>query len=756
MTEQRQHQQSDLKCKKKTYCRICEAHCGLEVEVAPDESGQLDQVIAVRPDKTHPVSKGYACIKGTGIGALHTDPDRVNFPMKRVDGKLQRISWDQALKEIGDRVQVLRSRFGDRSIAMFQGNPTYFSFQNTLYSSGFLDALNSPNIFASHSIDGNPKFEVATHMYGRSLVHPVADLENIQFFMCLGSNPTVSQMSVIQVLNPIEKFKAIEARGGQVVFVDPRKTETAAKVGEHVSIRPGTDVYLLLAMLHVIAHEYTLDTREVARQAEGIHAFLESAKDWTPERVEKMTGIDADVIRRLALSYRDADGAALYMSTGVNMGPFGSLAYWLIQGLNLLTGNLDRKGGLLFPKGAFDAIKLAELIGLGGFDEHRTLVRAWHRVAGCFPASALAEEILTDHPESIRALFVSAGNPVHSVPNGQALKPALESLDLLVSIDIYQNETSVYADYILPATDMLERSDYPVSHMVLQETPHAQYTPAIVPPKYERRPEWQIFSDLALACGASALGHSLCNVLPHLNRLLSNIPFLGKRLGANSFEPDHLLSLLLRWGGKVTLDELKQAPQGVMLGPTPAGDFLGKRVPTANGKVKLWAEKLALDLPRLEVFEQQFSKTQQKLQLIGQRQRRTHNSWMHNNPHIKQASGNVALMHPDDAKRRGVVTGDVIEIRSEQGHVSVKVNLTEDIAAGVIAVPHGWGHQDSNMSRAASLPGANINEVVPGGPENMEPVSGQAIMLGHFVSVEKVRDSTSVHAEEGLVVSEGE
>jgi anaerobic selenocysteine-containing dehydrogenase len=714
---------------KKTYCRICEAHCGLEVDVSSEQ-----KILSVKPDKTHPVSKGYACIKGTAAGALHSDPDRVNYPMKRVNGKLTRISWDQAISEIGIKVKDLRKNHGDRSIAMYQGNPSFFSFQNIMYSSAFLESLNSENMFASHSVDGNNKYEAATQIFGRSMVHPVPDLGNINFFMCFGSNPMASQMSIIQVLNPLQKFKDIEERGGKVIFVDPRKTETAQKVGEQLFIKPGTDVYLLLAMLHVITHENNFDKHYANRYADGVDEFIENAKYWTPERVAEITGINAEYIRKTAVEFRDADGAALYMSTGVNMGPFGTLSYWLVQGLNFITGNLDRKGGLLLPRGVFDAVKLAKMIGLGGFDEHRTLVGKWHRVAGCFPSSTLAEEIEVEHPDKIRALFVSAGNPVHSLPNGQALEAALKKIDLVVSIDIYPNKTSEYAHYVLPATDMLERADFPASHMVLQETPHAQYTTAMVSPKFERRPEWQIFSDLAIACGAKVFGQSVCNILPHLNRGLSKIPGVAK----HPVKPEHLLSLLLKWGNKVSLKKLKTNPQGVLLGPTEPHSFLGKRVPTKNGKVQLWPEKLITDLPRLKTLRDSFLQKTDQLYLIGQRDRRSHNSWMHNNPRIKQASTHNAILNTIDAEQRNITQQDKIEISSAQGHIILNVHITDDIAPGVIAVPHGWGHQESGLNKAAKLPGENINKVIPGGSQNMEPASGQAIMVGHLVTVKKV------------------
>jgi anaerobic selenocysteine-containing dehydrogenase len=721
---------------KRTYCRICEAHCGLSVEV--DEETQ--RVGAVRPDREHLVSKGYCCVKGLGVGAMHDDEERLNYPMKRAGSRYERITWKQALEEIGSKVRKLRKEWGPRSIALYTGNPTYFSFQNILMSSAFLEALHSPNLFASHSVDNNNKLHVSTAMYGRSMVHPVPDLEHIEFFMCMGSNPVVSQMSMVQLPNALERLQRIEARGGRVVIVDPRRTETAQKVGEHVSIQPQTDAYLLMAMLHVIAHEDGIDLEPAKAIANGVEEFVAIAAPWTPERVAAVTGVDPSTIRELTRAYRNANGAALYMSTGVNMGPFGSIAYWLLQGLNLITGNIDRHGGLLVPRGPFDSLKLAGWLGLGSFNEHRTLRGDWHQVAGCFPVSALPGEIDNEDPRRIRALFVSAGNPVHSMPNGAALAQAFEKLSLLVSIDIYRNETSAYADYLLPATDMLERSDYPASHSMLQVTPHAQYTPAIVRPKYERREEWRIFSDLALACGAKPWG-KVGNVLPRINRLLARLP------GELELTPDHVLALLMRWGGEVTLEQLKQEPGGVFLPPNEPGTFFGRRVASADGKVQLYPEDLASDLPRLHAEERRLRPQPGRLVLIGQRDRRSHNSWMHNSPHIRQPSGNRALIHPEDAAALSIADGDEIEIQSQQGGVRVLARLSDEMRPGVIAVPHGWGHKSAPVKRAAALPGANINEVIPGGQENLEPVSGMAIMMGHRVEVRRVEARAGTTAE---------
>lgn len=721
----------------RTFCRICEVHCGLVVDVAgsPSDPGG-ERVLKVSPDREHPVSRGYCCVKGLGLGALHHDEDRLSTPLKRVDGELVPIGWDQALAEIGARVRGLVAEHGPRSVAIYQGNPSFFSLAHTLMSTAFVEALGSPNVFASHSIDVNTKFHVSTEMYGASLVHPVPDLEHTELFVCLGSNPLVSQMSVLTVADAAGVLQRIEQRGGRVVVVDPRRTETAQRVGEHLPIRPGTDAYLLAAMLHVLTHEQPLDLAPARRVARGVEELVAAVEPWTPERAEAVTGIPAATIRALATDYAAAGvgqgggGAALYCSTGVNMGPFGSLAYWLIQALNLLTGNLDRRGGLLVPRGAFDTLRLARLVGLGSFDEHRTTDGRWHRVAGAFPVAALADEITTDHPDRVRALFVTAGNPVHSVP-GSDLREALPRLDLLVSVDLYRNETADHADYVLPATDMLERGDYPASHQSLQLVPHAQWTPPVVEPLGERRTEWQIFSDLALASGVRPIGLTAAHALPRLNRLLRRLP------GSPQLGLEQIIAVLLRWGRRTSLRELRQKPEGVLLPPTEPGSFLGHRVATPDGLVDLAPADLLADLARLEAAEADLARPG-VLRLVGRRDRRSHNSWMHNNSHIRQPAGNTALMHPDDAADRGVEDGAQVQVSSATGAVTLPVALTTDVARGVVVVPHGWGHATSGARRARALPGVNVNDVVPGGPAHMDPVSGQAIMLAHEVEVTPV------------------
>lgn len=704
-----------------TYCRICEALCGLEVTV------DGDQVLDVKPDRQHPVSKGFACVKGTGLGGLHHDPDRLKFPLKRVGERLEQISWEQALDEIGRKLADLRKAYGSRSLALYTGNPTFFNYKSFFFAEQFVDALGTPNLFASHSIDCNNKFDVAQRMFGLSTVHPVVDLSRVKRLMILGGNPAASQMSFIQAPNAIQRLKQITRRGGQVIVVDPRRSETAQQVGEHLSIRPGTDVYLLLSMLQVVLSEGRFDRAHVDRYMQGFDALKAAILPFTPELAAEPTGIAAERIRSIARDFSAEPGSALYMSTGVNMGPFGSVAYWALQCFNLVTGNVDREGGLLQPKGPFDLLSFTSALGVGKRGR-TTRDGKLHGVVDALPVGALADEILRDGPDKIRALIVSAGNPVHSVPGGRVSK-ALEQLELLVSIDIYPNETSRYAHYVLPATDMLERSDYPITTSLNQEIPVAHFTERMVEPAFERREEWEIFSELALRSGAPWTKPTLCHVFGGASRLMSRFA-PGKKL-----EPDRMLALLFKLLGDVSLDELKRAPHGQLLPPAQAGSLLGKRIHTKSKKVELAPAALVADLARVSSMRDGFTSRADGLVMIGRREKRSHNSWMHNHRGIDQPASHSLVLHPADAEARGIGPQDRARV-SGNGHAfEVPVEITDAIRPGVVALPHGWGHDDSQLSRAKSLGGGNANLLLPG--EQLEPVSGQSIMLGHPVTVER-------------------
>ena len=703
-----------------TFCTICEASCGLRVRV------DGDRVVDVKPDSDHVISRGFACIKGTAVGALHHDPDRLRYPMKRVGGELVRISWEQAIAEIGKRVRSLRKTYGDHTVGAYAGNPSMLNYKHLLFSQVFTRSLGSPNFFVSHSIDCNNKLYVAKELYGHYDTHPMPDLRSTKLLLLFGANPVVTQMSFATAPNSLERLRAIERRGGRVITIDPVRSETAKRVGSHLRIVPGTDAYLLMAMTQEIFASGMANLDLLRRHTEGWEQVSDAVMPWSPERVAKITGISAAQIRQLAHEFATTDGASIYMSTGVNMSPFGTLAYWLIQVLAVATGNLDRTGGFVVPRGPFNAARVLRLMGLGRKNE-RSEVGQWPAVADAFPTASLAQHVLDAGDSGIRALFITGGNPAHSVP-GRRIVDALKGLDLLVCIDIYPSETTQLADYVLPATDLLERSNFTLSTTFNQDAPYLQYSEPVVSPAYERREEWQILSELALACGAPLWNRTFLPWVARLNRLLSRLP------GQLQITPDHLLAFALRVFGSVRLTEVRAAVHGLLLKPNKV-PFLGGWIRTPSRRVHLAPAALLDDIARLATEVPQSSPD--KLVLLGRRERRTHNSWMHNNPGIRQPSSPTAWIHPKDARQIGIESGDDIELQGEGERFALPAKLTTDVARGVVVVPHGWGHHGSGLTRAAKLGGGNVNRLSPDAV--MDPVSGQAVMVGFRVQVRRAK-----------------
>lgn len=734
--------QDDLE-KKYTFCRICEAYCGLEVTTAGD------QVVSVKPDKKHPVSKGYACIKGTSYADLHHGDNRVNQPLKRVGDAFEPISWSQALSEIGTRIRVLKKEHGARSIAHYLGNPTFFNTASALLLSDFAAALGSPNVFCSHSVDLNNKFYASKLFYGLDELSPIPDLNHCDFFMCLGGNPVVSQMSVINVVDPLKKLRDIESRGGQVYIVDPRKTETANKVGHYLPIPPGADIFMLLGFMYILLNEFNIEKDNIGNIESYSKHFsdLSSAvKEWTPERVAPLTGIKPEELRKIVGQYVQAsqkNGAVLYMSTGVNMSGFGSVCYWLIQAINFVSGNFDRRGGSILPVGSFNLLAL--LLKLDKIKEkdssHKTLVSGWGKIAGYFPVGALPEEILCSHSNRIRALFISAGNPCHSMPSPD-WDTAMKKLDLVVSVDIFVSDTAkTYADYILPSVDMLERSDAGIAHSNLQLEPHAFFTRAVTPAKFERKPDWEIFSDLLKVSGIKSYTKPLA-MIAVVNQLLKKVPFLKARV-----IPEHLFRILTRKQHDFNYSKLEKSKRGLPLPEHSYGEFF-KHWPKEK-IFDLAPSELINDLVRVQNLEKTMLKwheeTSDKFWLIGRRDRRLHNSWMRHNKGIRQLESNKATIHTQDALRLGINEKDTILIATDRGEIQLPVQITEDIAKQVIAVPHGWGElkvdlplankAENNNDALDTSSGANVNSILQA---KMEPGSGQAVLTGQRVTVRAI------------------
>jgi anaerobic selenocysteine-containing dehydrogenase len=563
-----------------TFCRICEVLCGLEADV---EGGR---VTALRPDAGHVATAGFACPKGLHQHEMYASPDRLRHPEKRDGEAWRRVSWDDAIAGIGGEVRRIREQHGPDAIAMYVGTAAGFSVLHPVFAQGFMTGLGSRSMYATASQDCSNKFAVAREMYGFPFTQPFPDVDRTRCLVVVGANPVVSKWSFLQVPNPAQRLKAIEARGGRVFFVDPRRTESAKTAGEHVFIRPDTDVFFFLAFLHELLAQGGAARGQVRAHTIGFEEIEELVAPWTPERCERVTRVPAAKLREIVTAYRRADGAALYSSTGVNMGSNGSLAFWLQEVINAVSGNLDRLGGTLVGRGVMDFPAFGKRTGTLLRDD-RSRIGGLPSVNDAFPGGVLADEILTPGPKQVRALFVTGGNPLITMPNAGRLREAFSKLELLVTVDLFKNETGSLAHYVLPATSPLERPDLPFIFPLmlgLQATPYLQATRAVIRPDGEQRDEATIYLDLCRAAGVNLFGSRVAQkALEGLKRLHSR----RHRGEAPSLPLEGLLSVLLRLTGQRGFDALAAHRHGRLRPPHAGGDFLGSRVVTDDGKVHL-------------------------------------------------------------------------------------------------------------------------------------------------------------------------
>lgn len=716
-----------------TFCRICEATCGLRATI------EGERVVALEPDQDHVVSQGYSCIKGLRYHEIHHSPDRLRVPLKRVGDRFEEISWEQALAEIGAKVRQLVKEHGGDSVSAYLGNPISFSMMPPVLTAAFLNGLGSHNLFQTGSQDCNNKFAAAERLYGFPFIHPFPDIDRTQCLIMIGTNPAVSRGSFMQLPRPIRRLRAIEERGGKVFNVNPRRTETAKQLGTQVFIRPDTDVYFLLSFLHEVIHRDAIEYERVGRCMKGMSALREVADPWSPERSAEVTGISAETLRTMVDAYLGADGAALHLSTGVNQGSHGTLAYWIQEAINAITGNLDRLGGTIVGHGYIkDFPKHARK---GGHTLRKDLSRIGKlpSVADTFPAGLMADEILTPGEGQVRALFCVAGNPLLTVPNTDGrLEEALKALELLVVIDIFRNETANHADYILPGTSAFQRADLPFvfqSLMGAQPIPYVQYTDALLPLEGEQRDETTLLLQLAQACGSKLFGSRVANGFFRSWIGLGQLPMLGRWLG---FTPERLLGLMARAFRLGSLESLRKEPHGRLLESHKGGDFLGERVVTDDGLVDLAPPEFVEAASRLEASFEEERARRDKLKLISKREQHSHNSWMHNHPKFVEGkrSTNYLYMNPEDGDRVGVESGDMVEVRSSVAKVRLPVQLTDELMMGAVALPHGWGHQEADgLSVASKTTGVNVNLLAADGPDALEYFSGMAKLNGIWVEV---------------------
>ena len=742
-------------------CNLCEAMCGIRIVV---DEGRIQ---SIRGDADDPFSRGHICPKAVALQDVHADPDRLKNPVRRTAGGWQRLSWDEAFDEAAARIQAVQGAHGRDAMALYVGNPTVHNHGALLFGGLLSRALRTRHRFSATSVDQLPHHLAAYLMYGHQLLLPVPDLDRARFLLVLGANPVVSNGSLMTAPDVARRLKDIRARGGRVVVVDPRRSETAAMADEHLFIRPGTDVLLLLALLHTLFAEQRTAPGRLEAFTDGWDVLARAVEPFAPGRVAAATGIAADRMRGLARQFATSAPAVCYGRVGVSTQAFGGLCQWLIQALNIATGNLDRAGGAMFTRPAFDLVEqTARRRQHGHFATRRTRVRQLPNFGGEFPVAALAEEILTPGDGQIRGLLTSAGNPVLSTPNGGQLDRALATLDAMIAIDFYVNETTRHAHVILPPTFALEHGHYDVVFHTLAIRNTAKYSPPLFAPAPGARHDWQILLELATRLNRRGFKSS---VVAGLTRAVTGT--LG---------PDAMLAWALRqgpygagwrpWGG-LTLRALKRAPHGVDLGPLEP--CLPERLFTRDRRIDLAPAVFVADLPRVGASlpdgdepavlhdepggdaavpvarradpglragrcENARGSEDTRLVLIGRRELRSNNSWMHNCERLVKGPRRCTLqMHPADASARGLGEGDTVRVTSRVGHVEVPVEVTDGMMPGVVSLPHGWGHgRPGVLQRVATRdPGASINDLTD--DRAIDALCGTAAFSGVAVKVER-------------------
>ena len=745
-------------------CPLCEATCGLELHLDGDE------ITLVRGDRDDVFSHGYLCPKGTALKALESDPDRIRSPQIRRGDTWSDASWDDAFAEIERGLTPIIEQHGRDAVALYIGNPNAHNLAGLIYNRVLIQSLGSSNIYSASTVDQMPKQVSAGLMFGAALSVPVPDVDRTDYLLMLGANPFASNGSLLTAPDLPGRLRALRGRGGKLVVVDPRRSKTAEEADEHLFIRPGTDAHFLFAIVHTLFADGLIDLGTVADHVDGVAEIQRLAQDFPPEAVAATCGIDASTIRRTAHELAGASRAAVYARIGTCTQEFGTLASWLVDVCNVLSGNLDREGGAMFAKPATGGANTGGEPGKGRgvrFGRRHSRVRGLPEFFGELPVVCMAEEIDTPGDGQVRGLITVAGNPVLSTPDAGRLDRALGSLDFMVSVDIYRNETTRHANVILPAEGALAKGHYDLALYSLAVRNVANYSPPLTDLAPGQMPEWEVLLRLAAIAGGqgteadpAALDDFVVAGLVDkaVRRAHSNVEgresaelmaTLGKRRG-----PDRVLDFMLRTGpygdgfgadpSGLSLDVLEANPHGVDLGP------LQPRVPdvlrTPSGKIELAPEPCVGDVDRLRTSLDRATGNG-ALVLIGRRDLRSNNSWMHNLDVLVRGKDRCTLhVHPDDAARLGLTSGARARLASTTGTIDAVVEVTDAIMPGVVSLPHGWGHDVDgvDMAVAGDHPGVNSNVLADG--TLFDPLSGNAVLNGIPIRVEALEAGAGIAA----------
>lgn len=693
-------------------CNLCEAMCGVKIEF------EGTKVLSIRGDDEDPFSRGHICPKATALQALYEDPDRIRQPMKRVDGKWVALSWEDALAEAAAGLHAVQRKHGRDAVGLYLGNPNVHNTGALLFGSLFARALRTRHRYSATSVDQLPHMLTAYWMFGHQLLMPVPDVDRTDYLLMLGANPIASNGSLMTAGCIKLRLDELKARGGRLVVIDPRRTETAERADQHVFIKPGTDALLLLALLHEVFARGGVKPGRLAVMLDGLDDIAALAKRFPPERVSAKTGVSVEVMRQLASDFMAAKAAVAYGRVGTSMQAFGSLCAWLINVLNLVTGNFDRPGGAMFPTPAFDPRTLPKALagGRGSHGRWKSRVRGLPESGGELPVATLAEDILTPGEGRLRAMVTIAGNPVLSTPNGRQVDRAFADLEFMVSIDPFLNETTRHANLILPPPSPLERAHYDIAFHLLAVRNTTRYAPALFDAGKDARHDWQIMLGLAKRLEAlrggglkSALKWKALEVLG-VERLLD----LGLRLGPN----------------RLSLAKVKKAVHGLDLGPLQ--EALPKALHSKDRRIALAPKELLGDVARLEATLD----AREDLVLINRRHVRDNNSWLHNVPKLVSGAPRCTLLiHPEDARARGLSAGARVKVTSRVGEVAVPLELSEAMMRGVVSLPHGYGHgrDGVQLKVAAAHAGESVNDLSD--DQRVDQLSGNAAFNGLPVSL---------------------
>ncbi|MBX5334071.1 molybdopterin-dependent oxidoreductase [Rhodococcus fascians] len=701
-------------------CNLCEAICGLEFTV------ENNAVVSIRGDEKDPLSRGHICPKALSLIDLHADTDRLTTPVKRVGEKWEKIGWAEAYDLVVDGLVSTRKKYGSNAVGLYQGNPNVHSMGAMTHGIPFTSLLRTRNRYSATSLDQLPHQLVDHLLYGHQLLLPIPDIDRTDFFLVLGGNPMASNGSMMTVPDFAKRARALRKRGGRLVVVDPRKTETADIADLHFFVRPGSDALLLLAMIHTIVADGSV---RVADYVDGADRLADLVAEFTPTAVAPIVGMSADDIFSLARDFAAAKSAVAYGRMGVSTQQFGTVCQWAIQVLNIITGNLDRPGGAMVTDPAIDLISQG-IVGRGHFDKWRSRVRDLPEFAGEYPCSTLVDEITTEGKDQIRAMAVLSGNPVLSMPGGTTLNDAFAGLDFMVSFDFYINETSRHAHVILPPTMSLERDHYDLIFNSFAVHNTAKYMPAVLPKQADAKHDWEIFRDLSLRYKNRMAG----STVDRLKARLTPKSVIGEaRL---RLSPARTLDILLRSRRKgLSLRKLRANPHGIDLGPLRPG--FPQKLKTKDKRIELIQEVVVGELPALvDLMHSSAVPKDDELLLIGRRHLRSNNSWMHNTARLTKGKARHQLLaHPNDLLQRGIEDGSMVSVTSAAGTVDIEVAASEKMMPGVVSMPHGFGHQRPGvqLSVATTVTGPSVNDITD--PARVDAVSANAILNGVPVQV---------------------